>query len=416
MAVGREAINDIRNRLSREQSKTDVPRIAIVHPDLMMKGGAEAVCINIIEALQNQYDVDLLTVTKPDLEELNDFYGTSVENISIKRLDGIATSLVRGISKPLPLELKLDGLQWALLDRYAKNIQNAYDLVISTRDEIAFEERALQYVHMPTQATIIKKGRETLPGYVSSSSFIYKLYDRFRFKVAGYSPNLVSKDRLLTNSEWTANVIEEVYNTSPTVVYPPIDKRGFSSVDWKDREKGFVMIGRISPEKRILEALEIINELHRWDDDIHIHIIGTVEVPEYMEEINQMAEPRGHIHIEQECSRGELIDLIQRHKYGLHSKKFEHFGMTVAEMVAGGAIPFVHNSGGQTDIVLNEEHLIYDDTEEAVRKVKKVVDDRDQQRELREVLASSVHRFSKQTFQQHIKEVVSSEIKTTNDN
>ncbi|MCF2165495.1 glycosyltransferase [Halobacterium salinarum] len=368
-----------------------------------------------MEALQDQYELSLLTVTKPDLSELNSFYGTSVENISIQRLDGTTISLVRAVSKPLPLDFKLDGLQWALLDRYAKTMQNRYDLMISTRDEIAFKDRALQYIHMPTQAAILKNGRESLPGYVGSSSLIYKLYDSVRFKVAGYDPTLVRTDRLLTNSKWTSSVIEDVYRTDSTVVYPPIDKRGFSSVDWDDREDGFVMIGRISPEKRILKAINIIRRLRECDENIHLHIIGATEDPSYLDKIRKMSNKSNSIHIEGECSRRELINFIQSHKYGIHCKESEHFGMAVAEYVVGGSIPFVHNSGGQTDIVLNDDRLVYNTNDEAVQKAKDIISDEGQQRKIQEMLADSVERFSKQTFQQRISKIVSNELENSID-
>ncbi|WP_222915013.1 hypothetical protein [Natrinema sp. SYSU A 869] len=50
--------------------------IGVVHMDLMSKGGGEAVNMNVLEALQDDHDVTLLTLTDPDLDELNAYFNT----------------------------------------------------------------------------------------------------------------------------------------------------------------------------------------------------------------------------------------------------------------------------------------------------------------------------------------------------
>ncbi|MFB6185270.1 MAG: glycosyltransferase family 4 protein, partial [Halobacteriaceae archaeon] len=384
--------------------------IAIVHPDLMMKGGGEAVCINILEALQKSYNVTLLTTTTPDFTELNKFFGTSVSDVKIKKPTDAAMRSAKWASSSLPINIGLAAFQYSLLYRHARNVQNAYDLVISTRDEIGFNTKALQYIHIPTRGLIKNGGRETIPGYRGNTSALYEIYDHMCNIISGFSTERVRQSRLLTNSDWTANLIEEIYNTEAEVIYPPIDIYEFANPAWEQRESGFVMIGRLSPEKRILRSIKIIERLHEYNNDIHIHVIGPKEDTEYSGQVEQYAAERDYVYLDGECDRKDLIERIQQHKYGIHGKEFEHFGMVVAEMIAGGTIPFVHNSGGQTDIVLNDDRLIYDDVEEAVQKAKKVIGDSSLQQELAKMLTDSVHRFSKQTFQQQIRNIVSEEI------
>jgi len=391
-------------------SDKSVTEIAIVHPDLMMKGGGEAVCMNILEALQKSYNVTLLTTTTPDFTELNKFFGTSVSDVKIKKPTDAAMRSAKWASSSLPINIGLAAFQYSLLYRHARNVQNAYDLVISTRDEIGFNSKALQYIHIPTRGLIKNGGRKTIPGYRGNTSVLYEIYDHLCNIISGFSTERVRQSRLLTNSDWTANLIEEIYNTETEVVYPPIDVDEFSNPAWEQRESGFVMIGRLSPEKRILRSIKIIDKLHEFNSDIHIHIIGTKEDTEYSDKVEQYADRRDYVYIDSECDRKDLIERIQQHKYGIHGKEFEHFGMVVAEMVAGGTIPFVHDSGGQTDIVLNDDRLIYNDVEEAVQKTKKVIGDRNLQQELTKMLTNAVHRFSKRTFQQQIRNVVSKEV------
>jgi hypothetical protein len=52
--------------------------VLVIHRNLMIKGGAEAVCMNAIEALQEDHSVTLVTTIKPDIDELNEYYQTTV--------------------------------------------------------------------------------------------------------------------------------------------------------------------------------------------------------------------------------------------------------------------------------------------------------------------------------------------------
>lgn len=70
--------------------------IAVVHMDLMAKGGGEAVAMNTIEALQTDHDVTLLTLTDPDLSALNDYFNTAVDvsDLTVQRAGWLAVSTV----------------------------------------------------------------------------------------------------------------------------------------------------------------------------------------------------------------------------------------------------------------------------------------------------------------------------------
>ena len=54
--------------------------------------------------------------------------------------------------------------------------------------------------------------------------------------------------------------------------------------------------------------------------------------------------------------------------------KNEHFGIAVAEMMQAGCITFIHDSGGQTEIV-NLRELRYQTKEEAIEKIIQVLKD-----------------------------------------
>jgi glycosyltransferase involved in cell wall biosynthesis len=98
--------------------------------------------------------------------------------------------------------------------------------------------------------------------------------------------------------------------------------------------------------------------------------------------------------------------MICTHKYGIHGMLQEHFGMAIAEMVAGGIIPFVPNGGGQVEVVNNNNRLVYDSSEEAIENIDRVLSDSTIQQKLRANLREMKALFTKERFQQEFKTIV----------
>ena len=226
--------------------------------------------------------------------------------------------------------------------------------------------------------------------------------------LAGVSRASVRTSTLLTNSSWTADVIEDVYGVVPNVVHPPVSTDEFDGRPWNERESGFVALGRIAPDKNVVELIDIVRRIRERGHDVHLHLVGpTAEHNEfYGRRVERAARRHDFVAVEGELDRKELVSLVCSHRYGIHGKRNEHFGMTVAEMVAGGAIPFVPDGGGQVDIVNRREELRYRETEEAVTKIDRVLGDPALQERLRADLADVRDRFSREAFQTAIREEV----------
>ena len=76
----------------------------------------------------------------------------------------------------------------------------------------------------------------------------------------------------------------------------------------------------------------------------------------------------------------------------------EPFGMAVAELISGGCVTFVPNSGGQVEIVGNDERLIYSSREDAVNKILRALREPDYQASLRSHVASRRNLFGAKRF------------------
>lgn len=367
--------------------------------DLGSKGGGEAVAMNVLETLQNDHDITLLTLTDPDIVSLNEYFNTDVDPaaLNIERTGILAPTLNQAFG------LKYYILQNALLSRYVRRHASEYDLLVSTINELGLETDSVQYIHFPFDWTVCLEEREHIfyPTVEEES-----LYERLCTAVAGVTKEGIQSHRLFANSQWTADAVEDAYGTTPEVLHPPIDTSEFRDVPWAERESGFVTVGRIERSKRIVKLIKIIDGLRDRDHDVHLHIIGPTVDEEYYEEVAAMAKDRPYIYLEGEISREELVDYICTHRFGIHGKRYEHFGMAVAELAAGGTVPFVPNDGGQDTVVHGDERLQFESLINAIETIEPVLSDEESQRKLRQKPAEIERRFGRDQFRATIQDAV----------
>lgn len=375
--------------------------IGVVHMDMMSKGGGEAVAMNIIEALQDEYEITLITLTNPDIPALNEYFNTAVTDIDVEKAGYLAPWLNRTFT------LKYYVLENALLGRYARRHAEEYDLLISTINELGLETNSIQYIHFPFDWMVSIDDREHIfhPTVEEES-----LYERLCTVVADVDLRDIRSNTLLANSEWTADAVKEAYGARPDVVHPPVDTSEFVNHSWDDRESGFVTVGRIERSKRIAEMIEIIDHVRQRGHETHLHIVGPTVDEEYYDEIEAMADTREYVILEGEIPRSELVERICSHQFGIHGKEYEHFGMAVAELAAGGTIPFVPANGGQHAIVRDEEYLLYDSLADAVERIDRVLSNPELQSHLRMGTDEIRQRFGCERFHEEIRAIVSDTI------
>lgn len=366
--------------------------VGVVHLDLMSKGGGEAVAMNAIEALQAEYDVSLLTATDPDVPGLNDYFNTDVdaEALSVRTAGTLAPALHDHYGVGYYV------LQNALLARYARRRADEFDLLVSTINELGLPEGSIEYVHFPFDWTVSLDNRGDIfhPSLEGDSA-----YEQVCRHVAGVEADALQRNTVFANSDWTADAFEDAYGTRPEVLFPPVDTSEFTDRRWSERENGFVVVGRIERSKRLAEIVEVIDGVRERGHDTHLHVVGPTYDEEYRAELDAMADDRAYVDVEGELPREELVETICRHRYGIHGKAYEHFGMSVAELAAGGAIPFVPASGGQSAIVHDDDRLTYESLPDAVDTIDRVLSDRPLQRELRFSREEVRRRFGRERFQ-----------------
>jgi len=389
-------------------------RIAVVHPDFDFTkiGGEEVICMHVLEALQDHHDLSLFTFASPELKELNEFASTEVDTdgVTVSRL-GSVSSLTQAASTANRMSGGGLGLQRPLLiaafNRLLTRRLQSVDYAISTSNELTLPDPSMQYIHFPRYNLSRITEEYGVSGPVSTA------YDRFCATLGGITPGAVRGSTLLTNSNWTADVVESIYGTRPRVVYPPLDTEAFGAgTPWEDRQSGFVSVGRLTPAKNVLRNVEIVRQLYDRGHDVHLHLVGptATDHEHYRREIERKAAEHEFVHLDGRLDRDEMIDTITSHRYGLHGKKYEHFGIAVAELVAGGTIPFIRNASGQREVVNEQEEIMYDTVEDAVEKIERVLESADEQRRIRDDLPDVERQFGRARFKNTVQDLIEEDL------
>ena len=387
-------------------------RIILIHPELGGCGGSEAVCLWTIEALKDEYDISLITLTHIDIGRLNTFYGTSLEPHEFSVI------VVHPFIKALIDRLKFSRLKQHSMIRYHKHTLSRlkYDLVISTANELDFGCKGIQYVHFPWCNEKVLRDLNEMPSdkWRYQDTFFRKAYLRLCRLISSWSEEGMRQNITLANSNWTGEVVRKAYGIESCTVYPPVPT-DFPRVHWDKREGGFVCIGRLTPAKRIETIIEILKQVRGKGWDIHLHIAGDLagNDQQYVARIRQMCVSNSSwIFLEGNLPRNDLVNLVSKHKFGIHGMEYEHFGIVVAEMVKAGCIVFVPHGGGQVEIV-NESQLLYQSLENAVERIIAVLSSDILQTSLREKLSLNADRFSVESFSENMRQIVNDFFKST---
>jgi glycosyltransferase involved in cell wall biosynthesis len=379
-------------------------KVLLLQGSLEPAGGRAAVAAWMIEALKREYDLSVLTWSPPDVDRLNQFYGTS-----LGRSDFSAHWVPWPVRRLFELDPDPGSLQrLGLLMRVARMIKGKYDVLITASGEVDFGRRGIQYVYFPLLHPQYASWRSVraLPWHGRLWALVRGRYRPWML-LSGYSFDDMTKNLTLVVSEWTRRRFMASYGADATTVYPPVAD-GFPDVPWEQRENGFVCIGRISREKRLEQMIEILGEVRRHHQDTHLHIIGSARPPwSYYHDLRgRVQQHASWVFLHEHASHDEMTALVARHRYGIHAKPDEHFGIAVAEIAKAGCIVFAPNDGGQVEILGGDDRLLYGTAEDAVAKILRVMKDPGEQAALRRHLESRRHLFSTAEFVRHIQEIV----------
>ncbi|MCT7979891.1 glycosyltransferase family 4 protein [Laspinema olomoucense] len=378
------------------QSRQNLKRIAIWQP-YFMGGGAEAVSLWIMEALAPHYNVTLFTLNFIDFSQLDTLYNTHLthQNITIHPLlpRSIDTQWINALIANSP-QIRFALIHWSI--RAFKALTADSDLVFSTYNAVDMGQPGLQYLHWVHVVDPQPKDN--------------KGWNRLIMNLSGFSLEKLKQNQSVANSFYTADRIKAEYGINSRVIYPPVitemEKR-----PWEEKEDAFLCSGRIVAAKQTHRVIEILQAVRDRGFDVKLHITGGgggTYKRSYEQKIQGLADKNSDwIQIYQDLPYKDYLQVLARCRYGIHSKP-EPFGISVAEMVKAGMIPFVRDKGGQVEIVgAHHEELLFDNKNAtAVEKIVQVLQQRDRQMALLESLKKQQSLFSTEKFISEIQAVV----------
>lgn len=365
-------------------------RVLLVQRSLSPPGGGNAVAAWMLHALAAEHDAATLTAREWSAPETNAFYGTSIPGERIVK--HIVPAPWRWLAA-LP-EHHVTRLRMCSVLRYARPLASHYDFLITADNYAAFAKPGIQYVHYPADLQPEPARMKPIVGVY------FAICDR----VLGRRWTDAAANLTLANSRWTAAGLERLGEVSkPIVLYPPVIDSG-EGLPWSERDDTFLCIGRFHGSKRIETAMSIVGRARAAQmPNARLIVVGSAVDREYTTRIQRLAARYGEwIEFREDLSREELNRLMGRSRFGIQAMENEHFGMATAEMTRAGCLVFAHDSGGSPEVLNNENALLWETENEAVRKIVNAGDTA----ALRARLQSHAKVFSTESFVTRFRDIV----------
>ncbi|HLC49364.1 MAG TPA: glycosyltransferase [Candidatus Andersenbacteria bacterium] len=318
---------------------TNPPKIAIVHDELIRRGGAEIV----LEELLTMY---------PQA----DVYALYAGNVPKMTINGKTYDIKTSSIQKMPLWFrKHPGRLLPFLPQAAEQFDlSSYDLVISSSSGFAkgVVTRSgvphLCYCHTPTR--YLWDSYQAVLSNRHGKNILFRLLSHYLrmvdFTIAQ------RPDAYIANSEYTKSRITTYYRKDSVVVYPPIDTNFFLPGNAQNlKREYFLCVGRLTKEKRFDHAIHVAEKL-----GLHLKIVGVGSDEVRLKNIaGKYTEFLGKV------SKEELRDLY-RSARALIQPGIEDFGMAAVEALACGTPIIAYGKGGILEIVTNGVHgILYQD-------------------------------------------------------
>ena len=144
---------------------------------------------------------------------------------------------------------------------------------------------------------------------------------------------------ILTNSQYTANLIRESMGREAIVINPSVNIDKFTTPIAKQRN-GVVSVGVISPHKKYPDLCEVMTQIKT-----PYTIMGKMMLSFEKKHYDMLQAKYPNVHIMPNVSEQTMKDKLWTSKVYLHGK-IEDFGISIVEAVVAGCIPIVPDGGG----------------------------------------------------------------------
>ncbi|KAL9248577.1 GDP-Man:Man(3)GlcNAc(2)-PP-Dol alpha-1,2-mannosyltransferase-like protein [Drosera capensis] len=237
--------------------------------------------------------------------------------------------------------------------------------------------KVICYTHYPTISTdMLSRVRSGSSMYnndsliarsiwLSRCKVLYYTIFAWMYGLVGSCANLV-----MVNSSWTQDHIVKLWRIPQRTrkVYPPCDTTGLQVLPLERSMETpiIISVAQFRPEKaHPLQIQAFARALSKFDEGLakpKLQLVGSCRNKadedrlEKLKELVIVLKVEKDVEFHKNIAYRDLVKLLGGATAGIHSMTDEHFGISVVEYMAAGAIPIAHNSAGpKMDIVLDED-------------------------------------------------------------
>jgi len=215
------------------------------------------------------------------------------------------------------------------------------------------------------------------------------------------------REHIYPNSRFVEKLMTAFYGPfNSTLFYPPTLFEAESAAVARDPLK-VVYIGRIIPEKRIIEIIDIVERARAATGlDIKFHAAGRLnQSPSYGAKLSEMAKERDWLKFVGALYGEEKDRFLQSGSYAIHAERLEAFGIAVVEYLKSGSIAIVPDEGGAPEIV-DSPALTYHTFDDASRILSHLLTDAKFREEQQAHCARRAQFFSRKAYFERQNELV----------
>lgn len=361
-----------------------------VAPFLRPPGGGEGVANWMIQSLVRRGRTTVLTWEPADFRRIDEYYGTELSRWTFEH-QLVAPRLRKLLlASRLPHEL----LKLSLLMGKAKTLRNNFRYCFAAYNDLDLGPGAINYFNFPSLdfRDLLNKpwpnhpvGRAIWPWYIKAC------LRPARWDVEGIRQSLI-----LANSRWAAQQFIDHYQAPVTrVLHPPA--LGEPKAHDGPREEAFLSIGRVDRSKGWPRLVSIVERVRSAGHQVRLTLAGSRGDADLLDELQALAATRPWLTLALDLDREAMDRLIATHRYGIHGMIEEHYGMAVAELILGGCLTLVHDSGGQVEIARLPETR-YKNEEDAVEKIRAILENPELRERLLNEQSAHSENFTRQAF------------------
>lgn len=334
-------------------------------------GGSEYLAFTIIKALQEQYDVTLATSEQSaGIAEAAKIYGVDADWNRVETVD----------LRPQGVLAKLDRHLKFVWKRRLRKLGPNFDVCISCANPVDFGRPGIHFVYMMTFDRYFQAWAQ---GWKPKGKWCLRHHllafrDWLACVLSGTrTPRRIvrnPKEVVLPNSNYVRSMIERHYKCKVhAAFYPPTMFETDLSASDSRLQVGY--IGRLQPEKRIKELIEIVRLARKRSGlDFVFHVGGVVWNDAYGDQIRERALNFPWLILHGGVTSAEKAKFLSSFAIALHGRRTEEFGIALTEYLKAGIVPIAPSTGGSVE-VLDDVELVYGGDEEAVSLLVRIATD-----------------------------------------